>query len=185
MNYGFTAELEKKLDLVSEGKLDWVDGIDKFYKNLEKDLAGVKHQKKSGDDNREEMPEMRRRPAQEILPQTKGWFVGCTGYPACTHTEKVNDDGQGSNPEEILEKPCPLCGKPLVKRLSRKTRQYFVGCSGFPNCTHIEKSSEDVGTCPLCQKPLLKRFSRKTRRFFIGCSGYPDCTYIASQKKDG
>ncbi len=185
MNYGFTAELEKKLDLVSEGKLDWVDGIDKFYKNLEKDLAGVKHQKKVEMTIGKKCPKCGGDLLKKYSRKTKGWFVGCTGYPACTHTEKVNDDGQGSNPEEILEKPCPLCGKPLVKRFSRKTRQYFVGCSGFPNCTHIEKSSEDVGTCPLCQKPLLKRFSRKTRRFFIGCSGYPDCTYIASQKKDG
>ena len=185
MNYGFTAELEKELDLVSEGKLDWVDGIDKFYKNLEKDLAGVKHQKKVEMTIGKKCPKCGGDLIKKYSRKTKGWFVGCSGYPTCTHTEKVNDDGQGSNPEEILEKPCPLCGKPLVKRFSRKTRQYFVGCSGFPNCTHIEKSSEDVGTCPLCQKPLIKRFSRKTRRFFIGCSGYPDCTYIVSQKKDG
>ncbi len=34
MNYNFTAELEKQLDQVSEGKLDWVDGIEEYYLKL-------------------------------------------------------------------------------------------------------------------------------------------------------
>lgn len=183
MNYGFTAELEKELDLVSEGSLDWSDGIDKFYKNLEKDLAGVKNQKKVEMTIGKKCPQCGAELIKKYSRKTKGWFVGCSGYPACTYTERIHEAGQDSAPEQILETPCPKCAKPLVKRYSRKTRQYFVGCSGFPGCTHIEKSDEALGECPQCQKPLLKRFSKKTRRFFIGCSGYPDCTYIASQKK--
>ena len=59
MNYNFTAELEKELDLVSEGKLDWSDGIDKFYKKLAMDLAEGQGRQKSGAADRREMPRLR------------------------------------------------------------------------------------------------------------------------------
>lgn len=34
-------------------------------------------------------------------------------------------------------KVCPECGKPLVRRKGKYG--YFLGCSGYPNCHHIEK----------------------------------------------
>jgi len=77
-----------------------------------------------------------------------------------------------------MDKPCPKCGKPLVRRYSPKTRQYFIGCSAYPACTHIENDAQELGPCPQCGKPLTKRFSRKTRRYFVGCSGYPECRFV-------
>lgn len=40
-------------------------------------------------------------------------------------------------------KVCPKCGKPLVKRISKRGEnkvQEFWGCSGFPYCRYIEKN---------------------------------------------
>ena len=34
---------------------------------------------------------------------------------------------------------CPQCGKLLTKKFSRKTRRFFVGCSGYPECQFIQK----------------------------------------------
>ena len=104
--------------------------------------------------------------------------MGCSNYPRCRYTERVALNNEKIGKDEIMEKPCPQCGKPLVKRYSPKTRGYFVGCSGYPACRHIENSAEDLGACPQCGKPLAKKFSRKTRRYFIGCSGYPDCKFV-------
>lgn len=178
MNYNFTADLEKELDLVAEGKLDWVDGIDHFYKKLAIDLEKVKDGKKVELLTGSQCPECGADLVKKYSLRTRGWFVGCSNYPRCSYTERVTLNNEKVGKDEIMEKPCPKCGKPLVKRYSPKTRQYFVGCSGYPACTHIESAAEDLGVCPQCGKPLSKRFSRKTRRYFVGCTGYPECRFI-------
>jgi DNA topoisomerase-1 len=186
MNYNFTAELETQLDLVSEGKLDWVKGIDSFYTKLMVDVDSVKDIEKSELFLDKRCPECGKELLLKYSYKTRGWFVGCTGYPGCRYTQRINTDDKTAKTEEILESTCPVpgCGKPLVKRYSAKTRNHFVGCSGYPKCNHIEVQKEDLGTCPQCSKPLTKRFSRKTRRFFIGCSGYPECKYIEKKPRN-
>jgi DNA topoisomerase I len=178
MNYNFTADLEKKLDLVAEGKLDWVSGIDQFYKKLALDLAKVKDGKKVELLTGEKCPTCGGDLIKKYSIKTRGWFIGCSRYPECKYTGRVTFKDEKISPDEIQEKKCPLCAKPLIKRYSRKTGQYFIGCSGFPACKHIENSQEELGPCPQCGKPLTKRFSRKTRRYFVGCTGYPECKFI-------
>ena len=178
MNYNFTAELEKELDQVAEGRLDWVTGIDRFYQKLAQDLEKVKDGKKVELLTGGKCPECGGDLVKKYSLRTRGWFVGCASYPRCRYTEKATANNERVGKDEIMDKPCPTCGKPLVRRYSPKTRQYFVGCSGYPACTHIENGAEELGPCPQCGKPLTKRFSRKTRRYFVGCSGYPECRYI-------
>ncbi len=178
MNYNFTAELEKELDLVAEGQLDWLVGIDRFYKKLAVDLEKVKDGKKVEMLTGGKCPECGGDLIKKYSLRTRGWFVGCCNYPRCKYTERVALNNEKINKDEIMEKACPECGKPLVKRYSPRTRQYFIGCSGYPACRHIENSAEDLGPCPQCGKPLAKKLSRKTRRYFTGCSGYPDCKYV-------
>jgi DNA topoisomerase-1 len=178
MNYNFTAELEKELDLVAEGKLDWVAGIDRFYRKLALDLERVKDGKKVELLTGSKCPECGGDLVKKYSLRTRGWFVGCANYPRCRYTERVAPNNEKIAKDEVLERACPKCGKPLVKRYSPRTRQYFVGCSGYPACRHIENSSEELGACPQCGKPLSRKFSRKTRRYFIGCSGYPDCKFV-------
>ncbi len=182
MKYNFTAELEKQLDMVSEGKLDWVKGIEGYYKKLAEDLGRVNEMKKIDLLIGKKCPQCGSELVKKYSHKTRGWFVGCTGYPECRYTEKVAEDDT-TKKDEILEEKCPQCGQPLVKRYSPKTRQYFTGCSGYPKCNYIAASKENLGDCPQCGKPLVKRFSRKTRRYFLGCSGYPECKYIQGRKK--
>ncbi len=44
--------------------------------------------------------------------------------------------------QELLDEPCPKCGKPLCERLGRRGR--FVGCSGFPECDYTRNIGEDA-----------------------------------------
>ncbi|HEX7503228.1 MAG TPA: type I DNA topoisomerase [Acidobacteriota bacterium] len=178
MNYNFTAELEKELDLVAAGKLDWVAGIDQFYKKLAVDLEKVKDGKKVEMLTGGKCPDCGGDLLKKYSLRTRGWFVGCSNYPRCKFTERVALNNEKIDKDEIMDKPCPTCGKPLVRRYSPKTRQYFIGCSAYPACRHIENSAEELGACPQCGKPMTKRFSRKTHRYFVGCTGYPDCKFI-------
>jgi DNA topoisomerase-1 len=185
MNYNFTAELESQLDMVSEGELSWINGIDDFYKKLETDLVEVKSIKESDLFLDKKCPKCDKNLIIKYSHKTRGWFVGCTGYPECKYTERVKGASTEVKEEEKLDEKCPNpgCGKPLIKRYSSKTKKYFIGCSGFPKCNYIKDIKENLGDCPDCGQPLLRRYSRKTRRYFIGCSGYPKCNYIKKSQK--
>jgi len=185
MNYNFTAELESQLDLVSEGNLSWIKGIDNFYKKLEADLAKVSATQASDLYLGKMCPKCSKNLIIKYSHKTRGWFVGCTGYPECKYTDRVKESNAESKGEEELNEKCPKpeCGKPLVKRYSSKTKKYFIGCSGFPKCNYIKGIKENLGDCPECGQPLISRYSRKTRRYFVGCSGFPNCTYIQKKQK--
>lgn len=46
---------------------------------------------------------------------------------------------------EVLDEPCPKCGKPLSKRLGK--RGSFIGCTGYPECDYTRSlgGEEDAG----------------------------------------
>ncbi len=185
MKYNFTAELEKKLDQVSEGTLDWVEGIKGFYEKLAIDLGKVKTEEKENLFIGKKCPECGDELIRKYSSRTRGWFVGCSSYPKCTYTERISEKGNKLKRDEVLEKTCPKenCGKPLVKRYSPKTGSFFIGCTGYPECDHIESVKEELGVCPDCGKELIRKFQKKNRRSFIACSGYPGCTYIQKGRK--
>jgi DNA topoisomerase-1 len=88
---------------------------------------------------------------------------------------------------------CPLCGKPLVRKYSKKTHDYFVGCSGYKEgCKYIQpKEGEEARPqpvetehkCPTCGKPMLERMGKSGP--FLGCSGYPECKTTMNFGPDG
>lgn len=97
--------------------------------------------------------------------------------------------------QEILDEACPLCGKPLTKRLGKQG--YFIGCTGYPKCTYIrsldgEQANESGQTakqpeivegrnCPKCDSQLHVKQSRTGK--FLGCSNYPKCKYTEPLEK--
>lgn len=78
---------------------------------------------------------------------------------------------------EVLDRPCPTCGKPLVVRFGRYGR--FIGCSDFPSCRYTEPWLEKIGVrCPKDGGDLVERRTRKGRTFY-GCSNYPACEFTS------
>ncbi len=179
MNYHFTAELEKQLDSVSEGVLVWQEGISQFYSRLSADLDVVAAIPRIVLETKKNCPKCGKNLALKYSFRTRGWFVGCTGYPTCSHTEKLGEDGI-EREAEPLDRNCPKegCGKSLIKRYSSKTKRFFIGCSAFPECDYMESITEELGICPVCENKLVRKFSPKTRRYFTACSAYPECTFI-------
>ncbi|MGB2895369.1 MAG: type I DNA topoisomerase [Anaerolineales bacterium] len=78
---------------------------------------------------------------------------------------------------ELLDRPCPVCGKPLLIRHGRYGK--FVGCSDYPACRHTEPWLEKIGvSCPDDGGDLVERRTRKGRVFY-GCSNYPECQFTS------
>ncbi|MFA6755961.1 MAG: type I DNA topoisomerase [Bacilli bacterium] len=89
------------------------------------------------------------------------------------------------DPLEYTGENCPLCGSPLVYRVSRNGK--FVGCSNYPKCKYIKKEPKEppkeVGrNCPDCGSPLVYRKNKRGQEF-IGCSNYPSCHYLEGLEK--
>lgn len=84
---------------------------------------------------------------------------------------------------EQTPQTCPLCSKPLVRRVSRSG--LYLACSDYPDCRYtralsltgraISADLEDK-KCPLCARPLTLRSG--PRGPFVGCTGYPECKYV-------
>ena len=83
-------------------------------------------------------------------------------------------------PEYVEDRVCPLCGKKLVIRFGRYGK--FIGCSGFPECRHVEPWLEKIGV--LCPKDGGEIIERKTKkgRVFYGCANYPNCDWTSWKK---
>lgn len=77
---GYTAEMEKDLDLISDGKLNWLEFLTTFYNNLEKAVGSVEATQKK-------CPECGK--PMKLRKGPYGSFWGCTGYPDCKHIEKT------------------------------------------------------------------------------------------------
>ena len=98
---------------------------------------------------------------------------------------------------ELTSIPCPICGKPMVKKFGRFGQ--FLACQDYPECKgtkqlpeeaaaeeKIKAENEQVGkTCPSCRVGTL--VIKKGRfGFFIGCDKYPECKHIEKiEKKTG
>jgi DNA topoisomerase I len=85
---------------------------------------------------------------------------------------------------------CHLCGAPMEKVFSGKSKQWFASCSRWPDCEGTAPLNPDgtVGEpepepepdervrCPECDSPMLLRDGKYGK--FYGCVDYPKCKGI-------
>ncbi|MCD6422224.1 type I DNA topoisomerase, partial [bacterium] len=147
IEYRFTAEMEKELDEIAEGKRDWVKAVRDFYEPLEKLLK-----KKDAEIKKEEVVNekvlARRCPkcgGKLVVKLGRfGRFISCENFPRCDYKESLNDHLEESLSEEEKAKlkklrqrypQCPQCGGELILRKSRFG--VFLGCKNYPKCRFV------------------------------------------------
>ena len=171
MQFEFTAQLEEKLDLISEGQADGLDYLKSYYALLDKDLKQAEQDqgiKGKGIPSDEKCPECGK--PQVIKEGRFGRFKACSGYPDCTFKQSLD-----KKEPQVLEEPCPDCGSALVVRQGRYGP--FTACSNYPKCTYIKTEKKDTGiACPECKGTLIRRKTRKGKIFY-GCSTFPKCKF--------
>ena len=110
----FTAEMEKELDEVEEGKTEWVGMMHHFYddftemlQSAEKNMEGTKM--KIPDEETDIVCELCGR--KMVVRHGKyGKFLACPGFPECKNTKTLQQETPGS---------CPRCGKKVLAHLLR------------------------------------------------------------------
>ncbi|MGH2794456.1 MAG: type I DNA topoisomerase [Actinomycetota bacterium] len=185
VDLGFTVEMEEELDKIAEGELDWEPIVRTFFNEVS-EIA----------ERAEEKAERPMETTDIVCPECGaetgahmkktwgryGWFLSCERFPDCKARMAVEDaggDGKPSRPEpEQTDIPCPICGKPMLKRTGRFGA--FLGCPDYPKCKGTKNLDEVEGpeiVCPKCKEGRIVRKRTKKRKAFWSCNRYPDCDY--------
>lgn len=126
--YEFTAKMETDLDLIADGKKQWVPTVREFWDPLS---AQVKKVEETGERVKvqvqatgEKCPDC---PEGEIVIRTGkfGKFLSCSTYPECKYTKPYVEYVEGV--------VCPADGGRVKTMKSRKGAKFY-GCENYPNC---------------------------------------------------
>ncbi|MBQ2667195.1 MAG: type I DNA topoisomerase [Clostridia bacterium] len=167
VNIKFTAAVEKDLDEVQSGKVDWVETLHGFYDDFDKKLKKVK---KEMDGVKIQLEEDK---TDFICPNCGkpmvvkfgrfGKFIACSGYPECKTIKKiVNETGAA----------CPKCGGKIIEKKSKRGR-VFYGCDQYPKCDFVSWDAPSTENCPHCGKVLLQKKDKAKTLYCVT----PDCGY--------
>lgn len=162
---GFTAEMENRLDAVEVEEIQWKSIIRDFYGDFEKNLKHadeVIEKVEVKEQITDEKCELCGKP-MAIKQGRYGEFLACTGYPDCKNTKTI---------VKSTGVTCPLCGKDIVQRKSKKGR-IFYGCSGYPSCNNLYWNKPINKKCPRCGALLVEK---KMKNSEYACSN-SECSY--------
>ena len=175
VNLKFTAQMEKELDTVEEGKTQWVDILHEFYGDFDKtlkkakeEMQGVKIQLKE-----DETDIICEKCGRKMVIKTGryGKFIACPGYPECKNIKKLIQDTGAE---------CPKCGGKIIVKKTKKGR-IFYGCDHYPDCDFVSWDEPSMEKCPRCGKTLLKKKGQNPKLYCFT----PDCGYEkVEEKKD-
>lgn len=168
VDVNFTANMEGLLDMVEEGKVEWKEVIRNFYPDLdeavkiaETELESVKIEDEVTDVICEECG---RNMVVKYGPHGK--FLACPGFPECRNTKPYL---------EKIGVPCPVCGKDVVIRKTKKGRKYY-GCEDNPTCEFMSWQKPVTEKCPECGSYMVVKGNK------IVCSD-EKCGFVKTIKK--
>jgi len=149
----FTAELEKRLDSVEEGKEEWKEIIREFYGPFHEMIEYADQQVEEVDFVEESDETCDACGAPMLIKYGRyGKFLACSNYPDCKNTKPF---------VKKIGLSCPTCGTgEVVERKSKKGRMFY-GCSRFPECRFVSWSRPVEEKCPECSSYMtLKRLKK-------------------------
>lgn len=169
VDVNFTATMEELLDCVGEGKVQWKTVIRNFYPDLdeavkiaEKELEQVKIEDEVTDVICEQCGRN-----MVIKYGPHGKFLACPGFPECKNTKPYL---------EKIGVPCPVCGKDIVVKRSKKGRLYY-GCENNPECEFMSWQRPSKEKCPSCGGYMLEKGNK------LVCAD-EHCGYVMAKPKE-
>lgn len=124
LNIEFTANVEEELDKIEDGKLNWKDLMNEFYKTFKEELdeadkslskLELKKQKEEPEYADEKCEKCGR---QMVYKEGRfGRFLACSGYPECKNTKNI---------DSFIKEKCPKCGGNVKKARSKKGYTFYL-----------------------------------------------------------
>lgn len=192
----FTASMEKELDQIEEGKINWKDSLKKFYDKFAPELNDADKKLKLDLKIDKKCPEC----GQDLTIKygKNGHFIACTNYPECKFTSdyKRGENGEitlvGKNDSAKSGIICEKCGSEMVFKKTRFGE--ILACPGYPECKNLKNFiRQNDGTfivvnpndklsdnCPDCGGELIVK--KGPSGIFAGCKNYPKCKFTSNIK---
>lgn len=158
----FTADLERKLDKVAEGKMDKNELLQEFYtpfaKTMEKAEDEIGHV-----DIPEEVSDVRCEKCGRLMVVKQGRFskfLACPGFPECRNTKPILKDTGAK---------CPKCHGRIVERKTRRGRTFY-GCENYPKCDFVSWDVPQADKfCEKCGANMFRhRYKNGKMIFYCG-----------------
>lgn len=138
VNEEFTANIETNFDKVAEGKEEWKKVIKDFYKpfikeveKVEKDLEHVELQDEVSDVVCDKCGRM-----MVYKYGRYGKFLACPGFPECKNAKPII---------ETIDVPCPVCGKTVIVKKTKRGRNFYVCKDNPEKCNYISWNKPKIG----------------------------------------
>lgn len=134
INEGFTANMEKELDQVESGGVEWKKLVSGFWDEFKPKVDDVSENAESMRPEPEKIGESCPECGKDLVIKRGrfGEFIACSGYPECRYTRKI---------VKSTGIKCPKCGEgELVRRRASKGKtagRFFYGCTRYPECDYV------------------------------------------------
>lgn len=169
VDVNFTATMEGLLDCVEAGTVQWKTVVRNFYPDLKKDVETAEkelEQVKIEDEVTDVVCEECGR-NMVIKYGPHGRFLACPGFPECRNTKPYY---------EKIGVSCPLCGKDVVLKKTKKGRKYY-GCEDNPDCEFMSWQKPSEEKCPKCGSYMVEKGNK------LVCSA-ETCGYVKKQGEE-
>ena len=150
----FTANMEKTLDEVEEGNVDYPKMLSGFYGDF---MTTLEQAEKNMDGTRVKVPDEETDIVCELCGRKMviktgrfGKFLACPGFPECRNTKKIVKETGGL---------CPVCGGKVLAKKSKNGKGYY-GCEHNPQCQFMTWDKPLSETCPKCGATLFQKTGR-------------------------
>lgn len=165
----FTANMESLLDMVEEGKVQWKTIISNFYPDLEEAVAEAEKKLEKVEIADEVTDVICEECGRNMVIKygPHGKFLACPGFPECRNTKPYL---------EKIGVACPMCGKDIVLRKTKKGRRYY-GCENNPDCDFMSWAKPVAKKCPDCGGYMVEKGSK------LVCAD-ARCGYVEAKTKE-
>ncbi|PZX07879.1 DNA topoisomerase I [Psychrobacillus insolitus] len=150
----FTAQMERDLDSIEDGQVEWVKVIDGFYQDFEKRVTYADAEMEKiiiKDEPTGEDCEKCGSPMVYKLGRY-GKFMACSNFPDCRNTKAIIKE---------IGVPCTTCGEGQIVERKSKTKRLFYGCDQYPTCEFVSWDKPINRTCPKCNEMLVEKKLKK------------------------
>lgn len=169
VDVNFTANMEGLLDGVAEGKIKWKTVIENFYPDIEQAVQKAEEELehiKIEDEVTDVICEQCGR-NMVVKYGPHGKFLACPGFPDCKNTKPYL---------EKIGVACPICGKEVVLRKTKKGRKYY-GCEDNPECDFMSWQKPSKEKCPRCGKYMVEKGNKL-------CCSDEHCGFAENKEKN-
>ena len=149
VDVNFTATMEGLLDCVAAGTVKWKTVVSNFYPDLKKDVDAAEEELEKVDIQDEVTDVICDNCGRNMVIKygPHGRFLACPGFPECRNTKPYF---------EKIGVPCPVCGKELVLKKTKKGRKYY-GCENNPECDFMSWQKPSAKKCPKCGSYMVEK----------------------------